>query len=252
MAIRPYKSLMLRNIKIEIEYDGTNFSGWQVQPKLRTVQGEIENKLKRVLGEKIKLVSAGRTDVGAHALGQVANFKTKSFLNLDSIFCGLNSILPEDIVIKNRKEVDFDFNSRYDAISRVYRYRIYLGRTALLRNHVWQLGYDVKISDIVKATEKILGKNDFSSFCVAKSSKKNNFCNVIYASWKKRKEELIFEIKADRFLHSMVRILVGTLMDVGRGYFSLADFEEILKSKDRKKAGKTAPACGLYLVKVNY
>jgi len=243
---------MLRNIKLEIEYDGTNFSGWQVQPKLKTVQGEIENKLKEILEEKIKLVSAGRTDVGAHALGQVANFKTFSQLNLDSIFYGLNSLLPEDIVIKNIKEVDFDFNSRYDAISRVYRYRVYLGRTALLRNYVWQFGYDVKISDIMKATEKILGENDFSSFCVAKSGKNNNFCNVIVASWRKRKNELILEIKADRFLHSMIRILVGTLMDVGRGYFSLKDFEEIFKSKDRKQAGKTAPACGLYLVKVNY
>ena len=243
---------MLRNIKLEIEYDGTNFSGWQVQPKLKTVQGEIENKLKEILEEKIKLVSAGRTDVGAHALGQVANFKTKTFLNLNSIFYGLNSILAKDIVIRNIKEVDFDFNSRYDAISRVYRYRVYLGRTALLRNYVWQFGYDVKISDIMKATEKILGENDFSSFCVAKSGKNNNFCNVIVASWRKRKNELILEIKADRFLHSMIRILVGTLMDVGRGYFSLKDFEEIFKSKDRKQAGKTAPACGLYLVKVNY
>jgi tRNA pseudouridine38-40 synthase len=252
MAMRPYQSLMLRNIKLEIEYDGTNFSGWQVQPKLRTIQGEIEDKLEKILGEKIKLIGSGRTDVGAHALGQVANFKTFSQLDLDSVFYGLNSLLPEDIVIRNIKEVDFDFNSRYDAISKAYRYRVYLGRTALSRNYVWQFGYGIEISDIMKATEKILGKNDFSSFCVAKSSKKNNFCNVSRASWRKRKEELIFEIKADRFLHSMVRILVGTLMDVGRGYFEVGDFENILKSKDRKKAGKTAPACGLYLVKVNY
>ena len=243
---------MLRNIKLEIEYDGTDFSGWQVQPKLRTVQGEIEDRLKKILGERIKLTGSGRTDVGAHALGQVANFKTHSPLKLDSIFYGLNSILPEDIVIKNIKEVNLDFNSRYDAISRVYRYRIYQGKTALLRSYVWELDYELNLSDMKKATEKILGRHDFSSFCVAKSTKQNNFCNVNYATWKERKEELVFEIEAERFLHSMVRILVGTLVDVGRGYFSLTDFDQILKSKDRKRAGKTALACGLYLAKVNY
>lgn len=243
---------MSRNIKLEIEYDGTNFSGWQIQPKKRTVQEEIEKKLEKILGSKTKLVGAGRTDAGVHALGQVANFKTTSKLSLDEVKNALNSLLSDDIVIKDIKEVDLNFNARYSAKSKVYQYRIYSCKTALYKNYVWEVEYDLRIKKMREATETIIGEHDFSAFCVAKSSKENNYCKVIKALWKKTKKELLFEIEGDRFLHSMVRTLVGTLVDVGRGYFNLSDFKKILDSKDRKKAGMNAPAKGLYLVKVNY
>jgi tRNA pseudouridine38-40 synthase len=243
---------MLRNIKLEIEYDGTNFYGWQIQPKLRTVQGEIQEKLETILGHEVNLIGAGRTDVGVHALGQVANFKTTSELDQNSIVNGLNGLLPDDIVIKRIEEVDLNFNSRYSARSRLYKYRIHLRRTAVLRNYVWEVLYSLNLENIFQATKKIEGKHDFSSFCVAESIKDNNVCQVFSAIWEKSKDELIFKIEADRFLHTMVRSLVGTFIEVGRGYFSVSDFVNIVEAKDRKRAGPTAPACGLYLVEVKY
>jgi tRNA pseudouridine38-40 synthase len=243
---------MMRNIKLKIEYDGTDFSGWQKQPGLRTVQGEIEEKLRKILQEKITLIGSGRTDVGVHALEQVANFKTGSNLNPVSVHRGLNSLLPEDILIKDVEEVDFDFNSRFSAKSRVYRYKICPGNDVFSRKYAWEVSYCLDILKIKKATEIISGKHDFTSFCVSKSAKPDNHCQVMRAKWKKDGNRLEFEIEADRFLHTMVRSLVGTLIDVGRGYFSSKDFTDILKARDHKKAGLTAPAKGLYLVRVNY
>ena len=242
----------MRNIKLEIEYDGTDFYGWQIQPKLRTVQGEIQDKLKTILGHKINLIGAGRTDVGVHALGQAANFKTTSEVSKNSIINGLNGLLPDDIVIKRIEEVDLNFNSRYNAKSRLYKYRIYLGRTAIWRKYVWEVLYSLNLENILEATKKIQGEHDFSSFCVAESTKDNNACRVFSAIWEKSSDELIFKIEADRFLHAMVRSLAGTLIEVGRGYFSVSDFVNIMEAKDRKKAGPTAPACGLYLIEVKY
>ncbi len=202
--------------------------------------------------EEINLIGAGRTDVGAHALAQVANFKTNSTLELKAVFEGANSLLPEDVLIKEIQEVDSDFNARYSARSKVYRYRIYLKRTALLKRYVWEILCPIDLKRMDVATKMILGKHDFSSFCVAKSAKEENQCDVKSARWNMKSQSLVFEIEADRFLHSMVRSLVGTLVDVARGHFSLSDFSDILEAKDRKRAGLTAPAKGLYLVKVNY
>lgn len=242
----------MRNIKLEIEYDGTNFHGWQIQPNLRTVQGKIQDKLETILGEKVNLIGAGRTDVGVHAWGQVANFKTASELDQESIRNGLNGLLPGDVVIKRIEEVNVDFNSRYDAKSRLYKYSIHSGKTAILRHYVWEVLHSLDLEDIVEATQKTEGRHDFSSFCVAESSKDNNICQVFSADWEKSDDELIFKIEGDRFLHTMVRSLVGTLVEVGRKYFSVSDFVTIMEAKDRKKAGPTAPACGLCLVEVKY
>ncbi|UCB53185.1 MAG: tRNA pseudouridine(38-40) synthase TruA [Candidatus Zixiibacteriota bacterium] len=243
---------MQRNIRLEIEYDGTDFHGWQIQPKLRTVQGEIQERLKAILRHEVSLIGAGRTDVGVHALGQVANFKTENPLDGESIQRGLNGLLADDVVIKKVQEVDPDFHARYTATSRRYKYRVYPGRTAILRRYVWEVLYSLNLDKIGKAAEAIQGEHDFSSFCVAESAKENNICEVTHATWGQSGDELIFRIEANRFLHTMVRSLVGTLVEVGRGYFSVADFVDILKAKDRRKAGPTAPACGLYLVSVNY
>lgn len=243
---------MERNIKLEIEYDGTDFHGWQIQPNLRTVQGEMQEKLETILGHNVNLIGAGRTDVGVHALGQVANFKTTSELDKKSIINGLNGLLPDDIVIKKAQDVDLNFNSRYSAKSRVYNYRIHLGRTAILRNYAWEVSYSLNLENVFEATKRIEGEHDFSSFCVAESTKDNDVCNVFSANWEKSGHELIFKIEADRFLHTMVRSLVGTFVEVGRGYFSVSDFANIMEAKDRKKAGPTAPACGLYLAEVKY
>jgi tRNA pseudouridine38-40 synthase len=243
---------MLRNIKLEIEYDGTDFYGWQTQPKLRTVQKEIQERLKAILKHEINLIGSGRTDVGVHALGQMANFKTQNPLDKESILRGLNGLLPDDIVIRNVEEVEHDFNARHSAKIRLYEYRIYLGKTAILRRYVWEVLYSLNLDHILKATDQVLGEHDFSSFCLAESQKENNLCKVTKTSWEKLENKLIFKIEANRFLHTMVRSLVGTLVEVGRGYFSVSDFMDIMKANDRKKAGPTAPACGLYLVEVRY
>jgi tRNA pseudouridine38-40 synthase len=243
---------MTRNLKLKIGYDGTDFSGWQRQADLRTVQGEIEDKLKKILQEEITLTASGRTDVGVHALEQVANFRTESKLDKDSILKGLNSLLPEDILIEGIEEVDSDFHSRYKAKSRVYRYKIYLGKNVFLRRYAWEVSYPLDLEKINSATLIIKGEHDFTSFCVSESAKKDNRCDIIKAFWEKSENKLELEIEANRFLHTMVRSLVGTLIDLGRGYFSLEDFKEILNARDHKKAGLTAPAKGLYLVKVNY
>ena len=243
---------MQRNIKLEIEYDGTDFHGWQMQPELRTVQGEIQEKLKTILRHEVSLIGAGRTDVGVHALGQVANFKTDNRLDGESILRGLNGLLADDVVIRKAQEADPDFHSRYSATSRIYKYRLYRGRTALLRRYVWEVLYSLNLDKIRKATEEIQGEHDFSSFCVAESAKDDSICNVTLASWKEQGDELIFRIEANRFLHTMFRSLVGTLVELGRGYFSVEDFSDIMKAKDRRKAGQTASACGLCLVEVKY
>ena len=243
---------MLRNIKLKIEYDGTDFCGWQVQPDLRTVQGEIENGLNAILKQKVSLIGAGRTDVGVHALGQVANFKTESELELEEIQKALNGFLPDDIAIKKTEEVDLDFNSRYSAKSRTYHYRVCLSKTALFRRYVWEVSYSVNLEMLIQATHEIQGEHDFTSFCVAESIKENNLCKIKQVFWERSGNELIFKIEADRFLHTMVRSLVGTLIEVARGYFSVSDFIGIMATKNRKKAGPTAPARGLCLVEVKY
>jgi tRNA pseudouridine38-40 synthase len=243
---------MPRNIKLQMEYDGTDFHGWQVQPNLRTVQGEIQLGLEAILKHQVNLIGSGRTDVGVHALGQVANFKTDSPLHVESIFRALNGLLPDDIAITQAEEVSSEFNSRYSAKSRVYKYRVHPGRTAILRRYVWEVQYTLDPKAMYEVTESIPGEHDFSSFCVAESSKDSNLCRVSSAFWESSGNELVFEIEADRFLHTMVRSLVGTLIEVGRGYFSAANFLEIVKAKDRTRAGPTAPARGLYLVEVKY
>jgi len=241
---------MPRNIKLEIEYDGSDFHGWQTQPELRTVQGELELSLQKILNQDVKLIGSGRTDVGVHALRQLANFE--SGLDQETILKALSSVLPRDIVIKRVEEVSPGFNARFSAKSRVYRYRIFLGRTALLRRYMWEVPYSLSVERMSQAAALICGEHDFSSFCVVQSAKENSLCRVDSALWRHAENELEFTIEADRFLHSMVRILVGTLVEVGRGYFSVADFMSIMRAKDRRKAGPTAPACGLCLVEVKY
>ena len=243
---------MARNLKLTIEYDGTDFAGWQIQASERTVQGEMEKVLTTLLGKKTELVGSGRTDSGVHAFGQVANFVIEEEVDLPKLLHSLNSMLPTDIVIRELTEVPEDFHARYSAISRIYSYRIHLGRTALNHRHVWELPYDLSLDELKWCAEVIIGEHDFTSFCVAKSQKNDCSCEVMVADWKKVGRELLFHIEADRFLHTMVRSLVGTMVEVGRGFLPKEEFGEIVELKDRTEAGPTAPAKGLCLVAVRY
>jgi tRNA pseudouridine38-40 synthase len=245
----------LRTIKLVIEYDGTHYLGWQVQPNGQTIQGVIQDRLKRLTGESSQLIGSGRTDAGVHALGQVAHFKTESRMDANTFQRALNSLLPEDIVIRRAEEVEAEFHARRSARSKVYEYRI-LNRTtspAIDRQYVWHVPQKLNLDEMKKATQNLVGEHDFSAFRSVGSSTRSSVRNILRADWKKGKGGLLrFEIEATGFLKQMVRAIVGTLVEVGRGKIDAERFREILESKDRKEAGPTAPAHGLFLNEVKY
>jgi len=245
----------MRTIKLIIEYDGTNYLGWQVQSKGPTIQGMIEEKLKLMIGEEVCLIGSGRTDSGVHAYEQVAHFKTRSHMDTLSIQKALNSLLPSDIAIKRVEEVEESFHARKQAKSKVYEYRILNRpvRSVFNRGYAWHVPQKLDWEEVKKATQHLVGENDFSSFRSTGTPTKTSIRRVFRAEWKKEREDLIrFEIEASGFLKQMVRAIVGTLIDVGRGKVTAEEFKEILESQDRRKAGPTAPAHGLFLKEVKY
>lgn len=240
----------MRNIKLTLEYDGTDFSGWQIQPHRRTVQGVLQDALAELLQKEVKLTGAGRTDAGVHALSQIANFRTESRLGTEKIQNGANSLLPPDLSVKAAEEVPTSFNARRDAVARTYRYRIVPARSPTRRRYAWELKYSLNLSRMRQASHSLLGVHDFTSFSSDLSPAKR--VTVSLCQWKKTGDETTMDIRADHFLHNMVRVLVGTLVDVGRGRLSLEDLSQILEARDRTLAGPTAPPQGLCLVNVEY
>src|SRR3990167_5439831 len=250
----------MRNIKLLIEYQGTNYKGWQIQQNLSTIQGAIQEKLKTLTGEEIELTSASRTDAGVHALGQVANFHTESRIQPYSFQMGLNALLPYDIAIKSAENVALDFDSRKDAKSKTYRYLI-LNRpypSAIYRNFSWHVFQKLDIDAMKKAAGYLIGKKDFTSFraadCDAPHPIKGILCFSIETTppvpLLTSSDEtglLALEVKGTAFLRHMVRIIVGTLVAVGKGKIKPNDFQAIINAKDRKLAGMTAPPHGLFL-----
>ena len=246
----------MRNIKLLIQYDGTNYLGWQVQAQGLTVQGTLEEKLTLLTGEKIPsaLVPEGRT-AGAHALGQVANFKTKSRMEAHTIQKALNSLLPSDIAVIGVEEVDEDFNARGSAKSKIYEYRILNReiRSVFHREYAWHIPQRLNLREMKKATRILIGEHDFSSFRSVGTPTKTAIRKVFKAEWKRNKEGFLqFEIEATGFLKQMVRAIVGTLVEVGKSKITVEEFRKILESKDRKNGGPTAPAHGLFMKEVKY
>jgi len=241
-----------KNIRLIIEYNGTRFSGWQYQPGLLTVQGEIESALKKLTSQKVAVIGAGRTDAGVHALGQTANFMITHDLPVVKYRDGLNFYLPAQIRIKQAEEVAPDFHARYDAIWRQYRYRIGFGRSALFGSRRWEIerGLDKMLLD--KAATIILGEHNFATFCAVSSQKGSNRCLVYESRWEWQGSELSYEIIADRFLHNMIRSLVGLMVDVGTGGVTTRSFRELFRSRDHTALRQVAPPQGLYLVAVGY
>lgn len=245
----------MRNIKLLIEYDGTNYQGWQIQAKGVTIQGLIEEKLAILTGELIHLIGSGRTDAGVHALGQVAHFKTKSQMDVHTIQRALNSLLPSDIVIQRAEEVKEDFHARKQSKSKVYEYCILNRkvRSPFQHGYAWHIPQKLDFRAMEGATQDLVGEHDFSSFRSVGSPTRTAVRKVIRAKWKKGRDGLIrFEIEANGFLKQMVRAIVGTLVEVGKGKISSEEFQKILCAKDRKRAGPTAPARGLFLKEVKY
>jgi tRNA pseudouridine38-40 synthase len=240
-------------IKLTLEYDGTDFVGWQFQKNGRSVQEVVEKGLTQILQEEIRVVGAGRTDSGVHAKGQVASFRTETSLNCVSIVRGLNGVLPDDVVVVNAAEVSENFSARYSARSRRYEYVIKKVPTAIARRFSWVVGYTLDLVLMEKCLDGIRGLHDFTSFCKNDSEVEHHDCTVHEASWRKEDPTtIVFDITADRFLHGMVRALVGTVVEIGRGHRMMEDFKQIMDAKDRRRAGMAAPPQGLFLVAVNY
>lgn len=241
-----------RNIKLTIEYDGTRFSGWQWQPNVRTVQGELQRSLKKVLQKDIKLIGSGRTDVGVHALGQVANFHTSTKLTTENILKGANSNSERDVRILKAEEVEPSFHARYDAKRRMYRYVISKRQRAVGRQYAWVFEEKLDVEAMRNGSAYLLGKHDFSSFCQTGADVTHYISCVDDIEWRETDEEIIMEIVANRFLHNMVRIIVGSMVEVGRCKIVPDEVKNILNACDRKAAGITVPAQGLFLVRVEY
>ncbi len=244
----------MRNIRLLIEYDGTNYAGWQIQKNAKSLQGTLESALRRITCEKVKLFSCGRTDSGVHAQGHVANFKADSKISLINLQRGLNSVLPKDIVIKKAEEVPLDFNSRYDAKSKVYRYTILnrLYPAALYRNYFHYVPYKLELNTMRREAKHLLGRHDFKSFQAADRKERSSVRTIKKLNIKRKSDFIEIEIEADGFLYNMVRNIVGTLIEIGRGRFQVGSMKKILKAKNRETAGPTAPAKGLCLVRVKY
>jgi len=249
----------MRNIRLTIEYDGTGYAGWQVQNRIKkqakTVQGTIENALHEMLGSKASLIASGRTDSGVHAKAQIANFKTKSRLPAESFQKALNSKLPGDITVLKAEDVSIDFHSRFSAKSKRYRYTILNSRTprALGRNYFYRCPYKLNLTLMKKEARDLTGRRQFKSFQATDKKKTGTSVrNIKKLSIAKDKDFIHFDIEANGFLHNMVRNIVGTLLEVGRGKLPAGSIKKILKKKDRTKAGPTAPAKGLCLMAVKY
>jgi len=238
--------------KLTLEYNGAGFAGWQVQPELRTVQGELQKCLGWLLHREIKVTGAGRTDAGVHALGQVAHFDADRIESSADFLARLNSALSEDVCALSISEVTEDFHARYSALRKTYRYCIAHAPTAFAAGLAWRVWGDIDWVAVQEATQLLSGHHDFSGFCMAGSKKDDCDCQIISAHWQHGERDAKFEITADRFLHRMVRLMAGTLIDIGRRRWAPDRIRKILASGDVRMAGPAAPPEGLYLVSVEY
>lgn len=240
--------------KATIEYDGTAYAGWQRQPNQPTIQDAVEAALRRITQTDVSAIAAGRTDAGVHALGQVVSFRTEKPLTPDDWLRALNATLPVDISVGAVELVSDDFHARFSAVRKLYAYRILHRpfRSALERTRVWHLYGELNLEPMREASGHLVGKHDFSSFQGHPTDVENPICDLQRLDVMKDQDIVRIEIEADRFLKQMVRAVVGTLVEVGQGKRRPEDVKRILEAKDRRAAGYTAPAQGLYLMRVDY
>ena len=245
----------MRNIKLVIEYDGKDFNGWQKQPNKLNIQGEIERAIMEITKEDcVELNASGRTDAGVHALGQVANFKTNSSIPVEKFPIAINSKVKNSIVVKSAEEVDERFHSRYNCKRKTYRYVINNSEygSAIYRNHEYHVPIKLDVKAMKKAIKFFEGEHDFKGFKASGTSSKNSVRKIFKTNIEVHDERIYIELTGSGFLYNMVRIISGTLVDVGLGKISADDIPEIILSGDRQMAGKTLPPQGLYLLKVEY
>lgn len=245
---------MLRRLKLNLEYDGTAYHGWQVQPGLDTIQGRLEAALARLAGSPVQVMGAGRTDAGVHALGQVASCSIDVRLEERVVQRALNANLPADIVVRDVAWVPGEFDARRSARAKTYRYTLLprAERSALEGRYSLHVPYAVDVEAMAEAAQCLVGTHDFSAFRAGTCAAATPVRTVSRAGWRTEGDLCRFEIVGNAFLQHMVRIIVGTLLDVGRGRRRPGDVPEILAARDRRQAGKTAPPHGLCLVRVEY
>lgn len=257
----------MRNVALTIQYDGTNYNGWQIQskPNAITIQGILQRTIQKITGESVKLIAAGRTDAGVHAINQIASFLTSNKLKTDVIQRAINANLPYDIRVLDVCDKDLQFNPRFDAKSKIYSYFISTSHTIspFVYRYTWNIPYELNIEEMTESLKFFIGKHDFSSFrgsgCGAKNSIKDIISTNIeeahsidFMTFQIYGNFIKFSIEADSFLRHMVRNIVGTTVEIGRGKWNAQDMYRIIKAKDRKMAGPTAPARGLFLERINY
>ena len=237
---------------IEIAYNGKNYHGWQVQPDATSIQMVLEHALSTVLRKEIKVTGAGRTDTGVHAKQLYAHFGHDEIEDTTDIVFKLNSYLPKDISVKEIIHVREDAHARFDATQREYEYVISLQKDPFQQDYAYLIHHEPNIEKMNEAANILLEYKDFQCFSRNKTAVKTYHCDIKQVQWERKDHRLIFTISADRFLRNMVRAIVGTLLEIGFEKISMADFHNIIQSKDRSKAGTSAPAHGLYLTKVLY
>ena len=243
-----------RNIRLTVAFEGSAYHGWQIQNDAPTVQGLLSGAIAKITGEKVKLTGSGRTDAGTHARGLVANFHTGSRIEPGQILRALNRLLPRDIRVLSARRVNLKFHARKDAVSKVYRYQIYLGRVLpphMMQEH-FHYPYPINILQMARASGLFLGEHDFASFAKTNSSASTTIRRIFRCELKKQGRRLLLTVEGNGFLHHMVRNMAGTLLEVGRGSISFPDFQDLFAKRDRTLAGFTAPAHGLILLKVKY
>lgn len=244
----------MRNIRLTLEYDGTAYAGWQVQDNAPTVQGVLEEALGRLLKEPLRVIASGRTDAGVHALGQVANFRTGARVPLKGFVHGLNALLPRDVAVRVAADVPAEFDSRRSAVDKTYRYFLYRSPTpsAFGRRTSWQLPRPLDLAAMRAGASKLVGIRDFSAFRSAGCDAPHAVREIHELTLVERGEYLEVAVRGNAFLRNMVRIIVGTLVEVGGGRRAPESVAELLSEGDRTRAGATAPPQGLFLAEVRY
>ncbi len=235
-----------------ISYKGTHYHGWQVQENALTVQGVLNDSLSTLLRTPIKTMGSGRTDTGVHATMQVAHFDFFGEVLSEELIRRLNGILPKDISVSEIKQVKNESSTRFDAISRQYHYKIHTHKNPFLENLSYQFHGEFDLKVMNKACEMLLEWSDFECFSRVKTEVNNFNCNILEAIWNRQNDYLLFSVRANRFLRGMVRAIVGTMLEVGQHKMDLVNFQSVLESRDRKRAGRAVPPSGLYLNDIVY
>ena len=244
----------MRNFRLTLSYDGTDFHGWQVQPGLRTVQQVLEEAIHRLTGERLRVNASGRTDTGVHAVGQVVNFRSETKLAADVLVRAINAHLPADVVVREAADVPESFDANRDARRKLYRYIIHDGAVPdlFMRRYCHHTRYRLDAAAMARAAACLRGTHDFHSFETDWPNRASSVRTITHLAVNRFGDWIWLDVEADGFLYNMVRAIAGTLINVGRGYWPESRVDEILEAKDRRQAGPTAPAQGLFLMRVKY